>query len=299
MPPVADLDHYGTPLEEPFGSLKFLFVRCKRCGTVYLQTRVTQKEVHRYYEGEYHCYKSYTERGLVFRMLSNMLLRSKLTFIRKHIPRGNNTILDYGCGSGTWLELIQQAKGPWRLIGTDIVPDQIAHVRSLGIEAHTCDENGISSHVVPASVGLIHMFHVIEHIPDPIHALRKLSLILAPGGYIFGQTPNIASWDRALFGPYWSQWHAPRHLTIYTPESLRRQATDAGLEVVAIRNSLVSATNWANSLLKVMTISRGKPYEPGKGAIYPFLTLAFLPLTMLQSIVSETSSIDFVFRKPG
>ncbi len=297
MPPIGDLDQYGHALAEPFGSTLFQFVRCTKCATVYLQDPVMQSEIHRYYEGEYHCYKSYAERGVVFRLLSRLLLRSKLNFIRRHMPSSSKRILDYGCGSGTWLEMIKNAQTGYELVGTDIVPEQIARVRELGIEAHVTREDGLAAAVPAGSVGLVHMFHVIEHIPDPIEALRKIAQILPPGGVIFGQTPNFASWDRALFGRYWSQWHAPRHLTIYTPDSLRQQAIKAGLEVLEIRNSAVSATNWANSLLKAWTISRKRPYQPGTGMAYPALTLAFLPLTLLQSLVSRTSSIDFIFRK--
>src|SRR5437879_4920734 len=89
MPAIPDLDHYGDPMAEPFGSMRFQFVRCDQCGTIYLQNRVIQQEIHRYYEGEYHCYKSYAERGFVFRLLSNLLLRSKLAFISKHLLAGN------------------------------------------------------------------------------------------------------------------------------------------------------------------------------------------------------------------
>jgi len=148
-------------------------------------------------------------------------------------------------------------------------------------------------------VGVIHLFHVIEHLPDPVDVLRKLADTLEPGGAIYGQTPNIAAWDCRLFGPYWSQWHVPRHLVLYTPETLRAHAEAAGLVVREISNSLSSATGWANSLEKWVALKRGKNFMPSSSSLYPLLTLAAIPLTLVQQLFSTTGNIDFILEKPG
>jgi hypothetical protein len=141
------------------------------------------------------------------------------------------------------------------------------------------------------------MFHVIEHVPNPIDVLRKLKPLLARGGVVVGQTPNIASWDARLFGRYWTQWHVPRHLVLFTPETLRRHAEMAGYEVVSIKSSPLSVANWAGSLLKARALRRGDAFHPTQGAAYPLLMLAFAPVVLAQMLFSTTSNMDFVLRK--
>ena len=122
---------------------------------------------------------------------------------------------------------------------------------------------------------------------------------LEPGGAIYGQTPNVDAWDCKLFGSNWSQWHVPRHLVLYTPDTLRAHAQAAGLEVKSISNSLSSATGWANSLEKWYALRQGRNFMPSSSKLYPYLTLAAIPLTLVQQVFSTTGSIDFIFVKPG
>ena len=46
---------------------------------------------------------------------------------------------------------------------------------------------------------LITMNQVIEHLDDPASAIEKAYDMLAPGGYIFIETPSVKSWDFYLF----------------------------------------------------------------------------------------------------
>jgi hypothetical protein len=183
------------------------------------------------------------------------------------------------------------------MIGTDVVPEAITRAKAIGVEAYLADENSIAEVTGRSSVGIIHMFHVIEHLPDPVDVLRKLREVLVEGGIVIGQTPNVASWDARLFGRYWTQWHVPRHLVLYTPETLRAHAEAAGYEVLSIKGSPLSVANWSGSILKAISLSRGKAFHPTQGVIYPLLMMAMAPVVALQMAFSAPSNIDFVFRR--
>lgn len=297
-PVMPDTDLYGEP-ESPYDQMLFQYVRCTECETVYLRRRIRQQELDYFYNNEYHCYQSYDERGFIFKHLALAVTRGKIRTLEKLFPGENRLLLDYGCGAGIWLELLRRSGVDWRLVGTEVNARSIEATRALGIEGYLCDENSLARYVEPASVGVIHLFHVIEHLPDPIHVLCKLADTLEPGGAIYGQTPNIDAWDCKLFGRYWSQWHVPRHLVLYTPQTLRRHAEAAGLEVKLLGNSLSSATGWANSLEKWIALKRGRNFMPSSSRLYPYLTLAAIPLTLVQQLFSTTGNMDFVFVKPG
>ena len=275
----------------------FGHVRCDGCGTAYLRDRVRQANIAVFYAGEYHCFTPFAERGRIIATAAKFLAGRRAREIGRYLKSDQDIVLDYGCGSGTWIREFKDLAVRWRMIGTDVVPAAIELARENGVEAYLADENTIAGIIKPNSVRVIHMFHVIEHLPDPIDVLRKLRSLLTDDGVIIGQTPNIDSWDAKLFGRYWSQWHGPRHLVLYTPDTLRRHAGAAGYEATSIRSTPMSVSNWAASILKAWALSRGRVFQPTDGPVYPLLMLGMIPIVAAQMAVSYTGSIDFILSK--
>ena len=82
----------------------------------------------------------------------------------------------------------------------------------------------------PDSFDLIRMGHVIEHVRDPLATLRRAWELLKPGGTLFGETPNIDCWDFELFGRYWGALHFPRHIALFSPETISEACERAGFD---------------------------------------------------------------------
>lgn len=295
-PKMLDLDSYGQ-LPAPYSEMTFQHVKCDNCQTVYMQERVPQARISIFYSGEYHCFKPFSERGWLIRTASQFFAKRKAEAIRQLMPSESNLLLDYGCGSGTWLRELADLNTSWALIGTDVVEQAVTMAKAAGVDAHLAGEDDLATVLAGRKVGVFHLFHVIEHIPDPVYALKRLHAALVPGGHVIGQTPNIDSWDARLFGRYWTQWHVPRHLVLYTPDTLRRHAEAAGFEVVSIKGSLLSVANWAGSILKCLAIKRGRECHPTAGRAYALLMLAMAPVVLLQMLVSMPGNIDFVLRR--
>jgi 2-polyprenyl-3-methyl-5-hydroxy-6-metoxy-1,4-benzoquinol methylase len=291
--PDAEASH----LPEAFREERFQLVRCERCDLVYLRERPAARDLDVYYGDAYMCFESYEERGAIMRLLAARVARGKLKQIRQLMPPDADTLLDYGCGSGTWLAQIRDQGGSMRMIGVDITEGPLEQVRARGMEAHCCDENTLFEHVEPASVGVIHLFHVIEHLPSPSRVLARLHEALVPGGIILGQTPNVASLGRRFWGDLWNQWHVPRHFVLYSHETLHREAERAGFEVVSIRSSLSGATQWAHSALRWIALRRGREWRSIHEPLYAPAILAFLPLTVAECLLAHSCHMDFVLRR--
>jgi hypothetical protein len=184
------------------------------------------------------------------------------------------------------------------MIGADITAGPLQELKRRGIEAYQCDEKTLNRYVQPGSVGAVHLFHDIEHVPNAGRVLEALREILAPGGVLLGQTPNVQSLGRRLWGDMWNQWHAPQHLVLFSHDTLQRHATRAGFEVVRISNSMSGATQWALSSLHLWAKLRGRPFRHIHEPLYPPLILAATPIAMFETVFSRTCHMDFVFRKP-
>jgi SAM-dependent methyltransferase len=80
------------------------------------------------------------------------------------------------------------------------------------------------------SFAAVTLNHVIEHVHDPIAAFREIHRILQPGGWVWVSTPNADSLSHRTFGRHWRGLEPPRHLNIFTPNSLQKAAQEAGFE---------------------------------------------------------------------
>ena len=137
----------------------------------------------------------------------------------------------------------------------------------------------------------------IEHVFDPLETLKKCNGLLKKGGYVVGETPNAASWDKKLFGRYWGGFHSPRHIHLFDLNSLWYIAEKTGFRVVRISN-LLQPAHWVLSVQNLLQDSRWSTrLKRGRSVYFSFLLLVAIPINLIQAVFSETSLVEFVFEK--
>lgn len=139
-------------------------------------------------------------------------------------PRGSGRLLDVGCGDGTFL--VEMRGAGWEVQGLEPDPDAAALARKAGVPVveTPLEEAGFEAESFEA----VTMSHVIEHMHDPVDALRTCRHILRPGGTLWVATPNLESRGHALFGRDWIGLDPPRHLVLFTRASLANALEQAG-----------------------------------------------------------------------
>jgi SAM-dependent methyltransferase len=83
---------------------------------------------------------------------------------------------------------------------------------------------------------LIFLGQTIEHLDNPLIALRRLRMLLSDKGLIVLSVPNLDSKQIEFFGPTWAHWHLPYHRTLLGRRALRRMAELADMEVTRVRS---------------------------------------------------------------
>ena len=139
--------------------------------------------------------------------------------------------LDVGCGSGRVGDALQRFRG-FRVTGIEPNATAAARARERGLEVHHGTLDDFESQE-PFDVVL--MIHVLEHLTDPLAAVRRVGELLAPGGQLVLALPNVASLERLLLGIYWDAWDVPRHVHHFGPRSLSRMLQLADFEPGPVR----------------------------------------------------------------
>jgi len=141
-------------------------------------------------------------------------------------------MLDVGCGGGRLLNRMK--KRGWQVEGVDFDAQAIAKVsEKYGIKAHVGDL--LQCELASNSFDVICMSQTIEHLYHPDATLRESLRILKPGGLLVMTTPNAESLGAREYGSCWRGWEAPRHLHLFSVNSLRQLTQNAGFEVTEAR----------------------------------------------------------------
>lgn len=156
--------------------------------------------------------------------LAIMRHKTTTTYILTHIPE-NSLVLDIGIGSGSYWNPIRER---YRVHGLDV---------SRGCEltryVANIEEDAVIE-VIPTRYEYVTMFDVIEHLENPIKALRKVRTLMVKGGTLIGSTPN-------RFDPYlWlgAKMH-PHHNYIFDKLSLAHLLRKCRFKVLKMESKVL------------------------------------------------------------
>ncbi len=113
----------------------------------------------------------------------------KISQIEKIVGQGKR-VLDVGCMTG-YLSYFLQIKDNI-VSGVDFLESAVESARNRGIDAFHCDIEHEQLPFADSTFDTVVFSEVIEHLVDPIVALREIRRVLKPGGVIIVATPNIA-----------------------------------------------------------------------------------------------------------
>ena len=139
-------------------------------------------------------------------------------------------LLEVGCGNGAFIQEVSELG--WKAEGLDVDPGAVEAARSKGlpVKLGSLEESRYPDGYFDA----ICMCHVIEHVHDPVRLFRECFRVLKPGGRLCLVTPNAQSFYRRSFGDSWFALEPPRHLHIFTVNTLRILLQKAGFRAARV-----------------------------------------------------------------
>lgn len=189
------------------------------------------KDLPKYYESQDYISHHHQNRNLfekIYGWVRRMSIKRKINLINAFGLQGK-TILDYGCGTGDFLQACSE--DGWQILG--IEPNSEARQMANVKTDNKIYDGSLLEELQNNSIDVITLWHVLEHIPDYNSIIDKLGQVLAREGRIVVAVPNFNSYDAQFYRQYWAGFDVPRHLWHFSQNSISRIFRNHGFDICA------------------------------------------------------------------
>ncbi len=219
-----------------FDGANYAFQVCNDCGFMWASPIPTMAVLDEFYKFHYD-YNMFKWQA----PFKKIQAKHRLFKMRNHL-KPNNKFLDFGCGHGYLVESAseKQIKSYGFDVGADKIIQKQTHSLTYGVNIDTYKEKDFD---------LISLWHVLEHMADPIFTLKQLNSKLKVGGKIFIAVPNSESLGFKLGGEKWGWCQQPYvHIHHYNHKNLSLLLEKSGFKIV----SFTTSDTWDGSLYDVL-----------------------------------------------
>ncbi|MCS6862759.1 MAG: class I SAM-dependent methyltransferase, partial [Abditibacteriales bacterium] len=262
-------------------------VRCRQCGLVYVNPRPTFDALAGIYTDGDYCAAQIHAADDVKRLRQSA---RRLRLIEQHYfcpersggapldaTRERGRLFDVGCSTGVFLRVARDAG--WEVSGIDVSAAAVEHARRVyQLDAHVATLEQFAANAVgngSRSVPLfdvITMFDSLEHMPQPLAALRAAYQLLKDDGWLVITTPNIDGlfprFTYRLFAQTLGAWEHPTppgHTYQFSRQTLHAVLRKSGFDVVYCRTEAIPAAYTVGKLEEaiISALNRGDGRDGG------------------------------------
>ena len=231
--PVCNHKEYSKMLtvkDFTVSSENFEIVECTSCGFRFTENPPPPDQIGRYYQSDAYISHTDSKKGIfntIYQLIRKQAVQSKRKLVCHFSQRKTGTLLDYGCGTGAFL--VEMKSAGWQVQGME--PDPGARSRAEALTASTIMEPDKLPTLESASVDVVTMWHVLEHVHELHETLSQVKRILKENGLLVVAVPNHMSHDARHYAEHWAAYDVPRHLHHFSPASITHLMKMHGLQV--------------------------------------------------------------------
>jgi len=170
-------------------------------------------------------------------------------YLAPHLRPGLD-LLDVGCGPGTLTVDLARRVAPGRTLAIDVAEAPLAeareHARNRGVEVTVEVGDVYALAADDGSFDVVHAHQVLQHLTDPVAALREMARVTRPGGLIAVRDVDYAATTWFPANPGLEKW-----LDLYERVARRNGAEpDAGRRLLSwahaagLRDTTATTTAW-------------------------------------------------------
>src|SRR3954471_3644592 len=176
-------------------------------------------------------------------------VENSAAYLAPHLRPGQD-VLDVGCGPGTITVDLAARVAPGRVVGLDVSPAPLDEARALAERSQMAVEFAVGDvyalEAADGSFDVVHAHQVLQHLTDPVAALREMARVCRPGGGI-----AVRGVDYGAFVTFPADEGRDGWLEVYYAVARRNEAEpDAGRRLLSwahaagLRDVTATTSSW-------------------------------------------------------
>lgn len=212
----------------------FDLVKCQGCGLVYTNNPPDKNQIGLFYQSDAYISHTDSKQGLfnkLYQSVRNISIRQKLNLVKKYSQRSSGNLLDYGCGTGSFLHFMKL--NGWHVTG--IEPDPSAQKKASELISQPVFNPDHLKSLESGHFDVVTLWHVLEHVHDLQSTIADLKRIMKKDSILIIAVPNHDSWDAKHYKEYWAAYDVPRHLYHFNPGTMHQLLVRHGFSRKALK----------------------------------------------------------------
>ncbi len=169
---------------------------------------------------------------VVVRSHASRTAENSCAYLLPHLGAGTS-VLDVGCGPGSITVDLAQRVAPGRVRGVEVVPEPLEQARAAaagrGVDVEFAVDDAYRLSDPDDTWDVVHAHQVLQHLSDPVAALREMRRVARPGGLV-----AVRDADYAAFHWWPADERLDRWLDLYRAVAHGNDAEpDAGRRLLA------------------------------------------------------------------
>jgi SAM-dependent methyltransferase len=202
--------HVSTGDHLQFKPGRFRLDRCRACGHIFQNPRLTIEGLNFYYAD---CYDGLGEdlvEGLFASSYKQYVERAR--FVEETVKEKPARWLDVGAGHGHFANVAQDLLPATRIEGVDLSSSiEEAERRRWIAKGYRALFPEAAGDLARDPYDVVSMSHYLEHVREPAAEIEAAATVLRPGGHLFIEVPDPDSRLGSLLGGLWMPWLQPQH----------------------------------------------------------------------------------------
>jgi 2-polyprenyl-3-methyl-5-hydroxy-6-metoxy-1,4-benzoquinol methylase/ribosomal protein S27E len=228
----------GSEDREPgLVKLKFRYLLCSNCGSLYLSPRPTVEMYELYYQQaesvkfwSSHFFKETAEarRQKIFKPRAHLV--GEWVKRSQTISKGNGLFADIGSGYAIFLQEVQRLGLFVKIMGIEPEANLAQVGRDHGFTILEKKLETIGDGEVNADFATA--FEVLEHVFSPQDFLSAARRILRPGGILMFTTLTVSGFDIQVLWENSKSIYPPHHINLLSTQGMRELVARSGLQLI-------------------------------------------------------------------
>ncbi len=236
--------------------------QCKACTHKFTNPVPDEHSIGEYYKSENYISHTNANKSLfdkAYQTVKSISLDKKEKLLLKHCVNKNVEFLDYGAGTGSFVNHLDE-RG-WNVLGIEISKE----ARGQSAKGHLLFDVEKLNELKRESLSGFSMWHVLEHIYEPEVLLNRVADKMKKGAVGLIAVPNNDSWDAKHYGPDWAALDLPLHFSHFSKRSMSTLIERTNLDLIDVERmpfdayyiSMLSEANKNAALSSVKGVFNG------------------------------------------